>query len=241
MTKNKKNKRQYRRFRFQNLEEAHIIFTNIPTHPQLKRDLFNLSYKGLGFQTQRNDENILPLQQFLPADLHLHQEKIAIEIEVLYIQNHLGGARISPKNSGDIRKIIRFISPRDLGESLIPIEPELIRQTEVGRLLTWCVGKNNTELVLWRNKKGQLLEFQLVFNLYALKGNLQTQNLQTADMNPAEIGYIPIYEPWPEEYAPWHSQPNREIIQLATELLEHAHQLPPRDQKEISQWMLSQF
>jgi len=52
------------------------------------------------------------------------------------------------------------------------------------------------------------------------------------------MGYIPIYEPWPEDAAHWHNSPNRNILQLACEVIANGKNLNPIDQEEISSWIL---
>ena len=107
--------------------------------------------------------------------------------------------------------------------------------------MTWYVGKNNTEIVLWHNPEGSLIEFRLIFLLYAVVGVLPEGALITADINPAELGYIPVYETWPEDVAHFHKKPSRETLQLAMSMLENATNLEKSDQTEIQEWIIGKI
>ena len=223
----KKEKRRYIRYRLEDLEGITLFFPSL----QISRNLFNLSYKGLGFHPKAGDLEKIPLQKITKAILKLNNQELPIEIEVLYIREDIAGARLTLEKSPDIHKVIRFISPMELGQSLHAIDPKQVRQIDPGRTMTWYVGKNNTELVLWRNPDGSLNEFRMIFLIHLISG--KTKVIKTADLNPAELGYLPVYERWPEHATHWHDACNEETKSLALEILEHAKSVNQKDRNEV--------
>ena len=240
-TKTKLEKRKSGRYRLENLKNAFVVFPKFLKGKDLKRPLFNLSYKGLGFRPYDKDPKLIPILQEIPALLFLGKEKISVRLEVIYQTADLSGARLHMQNKEDIRKIIRFIPLMVLGKSLEKVDSKLTPQNQSRKKLCWYAGYNNTELALWRTLKGELLEFSLTFYLYAIKGNIKEETLITADLNPMELGYIPIYEDWPKEVAKWNKKTNRETLQLALELLDYADHVPANDLEEVSSWILSGY
>ena len=102
-----KEKRKFERFRLEDLEHVTISFSDL----DVERPIFNLSYKGLGFRPQKEDAKKLPVGLEIPASLKLNDFDIPIRVEILYQTPEVVGAKITPTEDADIRKIIRFISP----------------------------------------------------------------------------------------------------------------------------------
>jgi len=226
------SQRRYERFLLGDLERAEVMIN------QVRYKLFNISYKGFGFIVQRDKPFDMPLNQEIRADLYLNDEVIAVSVTIVFKKNQVAGAKINPLESKEIRKIIRFVTPKDLGASLKEIDPNFVRQTDSRKKLRWYFGKNNTEVLIWRNEKRELVEFMMIFFVYAVSGNISKETLQTANVNPLPLGAIALDEPWPEDFAQWNERPDREILQLAVEILGSAATLAPEDQEELSAWIL---
>lgn len=224
--------RRYERFLLGDLDRAEVVIN------QTRFKLFNISYKGFGFILEPYKEYDFPLNQEIRADLYLKDEVIAVSVNVVFKRDRIAGAKINPLDNKEIRKIIRFVTPKDLGASLKEIDPNFVRQTDTHKTLRWYFGKNNTEILIWRNERQELVEFMMIFFVYAVSGNILKETLLTANVNPLPLGAIALDEPWPEDFAEWNDRPDREVLQLAVEILSSASTLAPEDQEELSVWIL---